>query len=120
MLREAHHDAAEVYRLYRAADVCYVGSLRDGMNLVAKEFVSAREDERGVLILSRFAGAARQLEGALLINPEDTGDSARVLAEALDMPEADQVLRLRRMRRNVKDFDARWWADAFLAAARAS
>ena len=120
VLREAHHYASEVYRLYRAADVCYVGSLRDGMNLVAKEFVSAREDERGVLVLSQFAGAARQLEGALLIDPDDTRGSARILTEALDMPETDQAQRLRRMRGNVRAFDARWWADAFLAAARAS
>ena len=100
--------------------MCYVGSLRDGMNLVAKEFVSAREDERGVLVLSQFAGAARQLEGALLIDPDDTRGSARILTEALDMPETDQAQRLRWMRGNVRAFDARWWADAFLAAARAS
>ena len=58
-----------MYRFLRAADVCYVGSLHDGMNLVAKEFVSARDDDRGVLILSQFAGAARELTDALIVNP---------------------------------------------------
>ena len=69
ILLEAHHEPAEVYRFLRAADLCYVGSLHDGMNLVAKEFVSARDDDRGVLILSQFAGAARELTGALIVNP---------------------------------------------------
>ena len=65
VLLEAHHEPAEVYRFLRAADLCYVGSLHDGMNLVAKEFVSARDDERGVLILSEFTGAARELTGGV-------------------------------------------------------
>jgi trehalose 6-phosphate synthase len=78
-LLETHHEAADVYRLYRAADVCYVGSLHDGMNLVAKEFVCARDDEHGVLVLSQFAGAARQLHAALLVNPYDVDGAAAVL-----------------------------------------
>src|SRR5262249_1185614 len=64
ILLEAHHDPAEVYRFLRGADLCYVSSLHDGMNLVAKEFVAARDDEQGVLILSEFAGAARELTEA--------------------------------------------------------
>ena len=88
ILLEAHHEPAEVYRFFRAADICYVGSLHDGMNLVAKEFVSARDDERGVLILSKFTGAARQLTGALIVNPYAIDDSARALAEALRMTDA--------------------------------
>ena len=69
VLLEAHHEPADVYQFLRAADLCYVGSLHDGMNLVAKEFVSARDDERGVLIFSQFAGAARELTASLMVNP---------------------------------------------------
>ena len=84
VLLEAHHEPEEVYRFFRAADLCYVGSLHDGMNLVAKEFVSARDDERGVLILSRFTGAARQLAGALIVNPYAIDDSAHVLMKGVE------------------------------------
>ena len=66
-----HHDQAELFELYRAADLCVVSSLHDGMNLVAKEFVAARDDEQGVLVLSAFAGAARELLEALIVNPFD-------------------------------------------------
>src|SRR5690606_5736686 len=71
ILIDRHCEPPEVFRIYRAADVCYVSSLHDGMNLVAKEFVSARDDERGTLLLSRFAGAARELTEALIVNPYD-------------------------------------------------
>lgn len=109
-LLEAHHSPSEVYRFYRAADLCYVGSLHDGMNLVAKEFVSARDDERGVLVLSRLAGAAKQLKAALLINPYDVTQSANALRGALTMPMAEQAARMRRMRTTVATFSATWWA----------
>lgn len=66
---ERHLDKPEVFELLRATDVCYVGGLHEGMNLVSKEFVSARDDESGVLMLSEFAGAARELSDALCINP---------------------------------------------------
>ena len=79
-----HHDADRVYAYYRAADVCFVTSLHDGMNLVAKEFVAARDDERGVLILSQFTGAARELPEALIVNPYDTEQCAAALRVALD------------------------------------
>jgi trehalose 6-phosphate synthase len=114
VLLEAHHEPAEVYRLYRAADVCYVGSLHDGMNLVAKEFVCARGDERGVLILSQFTGAAQQLGAALVVNPYAVDESAEVLAQALCMSDEEQSKRMRRMRRVVERFDASWWADRLL------
>jgi trehalose 6-phosphate synthase len=68
ILLEQHHEPADVFELLRAGDVCYVGSLHDGMNLVTKEFVSPRDDERGALILSEFAGAARELTTALHVN----------------------------------------------------
>ena len=109
-LLEAHHEPADVYRLYRAADFCYVGSLHDGMNLVAKEFVSARSDETGVLVLSQFAGAARQLRAAVLVNPHRTEQSAAAIAEALSMPAVEQRKRMRILRENVTSFDASWWA----------
>jgi trehalose 6-phosphate synthase len=110
ILLEAHHEPEDVYRLLRAADLCYVGSLHDGMNLVAKEFVSARDDRRGVLILSRFTGAARQLAGALLVNPYAIDDSAHVLLEALNMPAEEQAERMRGMRSTVAEFSTYWWA----------
>ena len=109
-LLEQHHEPADVYRYYRAADFCYVNSLQDGMNLVAKEFVSAREDERGVLVLSEFAGAARQLRSALLVNPLRIAQSAAALWQALSMPVIEQAKRLQVMRDNVRSFDATWWA----------
>jgi trehalose 6-phosphate synthase len=109
-LLEAHHPPSDVYRFYRAADLCYVGSLHDGMNLVAKEFACARDDERGVLVLSRFAGAAKQLEAALLINPYDVDGSASALHRALTMPDSEQSVRMRQLRTNVAMYSATWWA----------
>jgi trehalose 6-phosphate synthase len=114
---EAHHPPAEVYRFYRAADLCYVGSLHDGMNLVAKEFVCARDDERGVLVLSRFAGAAQQLRSALLINPYIVEQAATALHQALSMPVAEQATRMRRMRATVEALSSEWWAQQLLGAA---
>lgn len=107
---ERHHEPAEVYQYYRAADFCHVGSLHDGMNLVAKEFVTARSDERGVLILSEFAGAAQQLRAALLVNPLRIDQSAEAIAQALRMPRVEQAKRMRILRANVASFDASWWA----------
>jgi trehalose 6-phosphate synthase len=109
-LLEEHHEPADVYRLYRAADLCVVNSLHDGMNLVAKEFVSTRDDERGVLVLSRFTGAAQQLRGALLVDPCEIEEGAAALARALVMPQWEQASRMRLLRTNVKAFDASWWA----------
>ena len=114
ILLEAHHEPEEVYRFLRAADFCYVGSLHDGMNLVAKEFVSARDDERGVLILSHFTGAARQLAGALMVNPYAIDESAHVLSAALNMPNDEQSHRMRRMRSTVEEFSTYWWAGHLL------
>jgi trehalose 6-phosphate synthase len=107
---ESHHEPGDVYRYYRAADYCHVGSLHDGMNLVAKEFVAARDDERGVLVLSEFAGAAQQLRAALLVNPVRIEQSAAAIAQALRMPAIEQAKRMRVMRANVLSLDASWWA----------
>jgi trehalose 6-phosphate synthase len=117
VLLEGHHEPPEVYRLYRAADICYVGSLHDGMNLVAKEFVSARADLLGVLVLSRFAGAAQQLRDAVLVDPYAIDRAADALAMALRMPEAEQARRMRQLRANVAAFDSHWWAEQLLGDA---
>jgi trehalose 6-phosphate synthase len=107
---ESHHEPAAVARLYRASDFCYVNSLHDGMNLVAKEFVAARTDERGVLVLSELAGAARQLRAALIVNPYRIDKAAAALWEALRMSDAEQATRMRLLRSNVATFSASWWA----------
>jgi trehalose 6-phosphate synthase len=118
VLLEAHHDPAEVYRFLRAADVCYVGSLHDGMNLVAKEFVAARDDDRGVLVLSAFTGAARELTDALIVDPHDIDSSARTLERALRMTSQEQARRMRAMRAVVAQFNAsRWVAEMLRDAA---
>ena len=114
---EDHLEPAELFQLYRAADVCHVNSLDDGMNLVAKEFVSARDDERGVLVLSRFTGAARALDGALRVNPYDIDGTAETLLTALRVPPAEQAARLRPMRAHLADHDVFQWADGILGAA---
>jgi trehalose 6-phosphate synthase len=94
-----------VYEHYRAADLCFVSSLHDGMNLVAKEFVAARDDERGVLILSQFTGAARELPEALIVSPYDADQCAAALHVALTMPETEQRDRMRLMRGLVAEFN---------------
>jgi len=114
-----HHDQREVYELFRAADVCIVSSLHDGMNLVAKEFVAARDDERGVLVLSSFAGASRELAEAVIVNPYDTRSMADALDRALTMPEDEQRDRLSLMREVVRQRNVyRWAAQMLLDAAR--
>jgi trehalose-6-phosphate synthase len=108
------HSHAEVNRFYRAAHLCMVTSLHDGMNLVAKEFVASREDERGVLILSRFTGAARELSDALIINPYDVQRAGEAIAEALEMDTAQIADRMRRMRRIVREHNIYWWAASLI------
>ena len=117
VLLEARHDPREVYKFLRAAEVCYVGSLHDGMNLVAKEFVVARNDHRGVLVLSQFAGSARELTEALLIDPHDLDQSANTLLRALCMTGHEQSLRLRAMRSIVKQANTYQWAGTMLSDA---
>jgi trehalose 6-phosphate synthase len=114
MLRVEHHDASQLAQYYRAADLCVVTSLHDGMNLVAKEFIAAREDELGVLILSQFTGAARELHEALIINPYHIEQGAQALYRALTMPEAEQRERMRSMRTLVRDFNVYRWAGLML------
>jgi trehalose 6-phosphate synthase len=113
LLRE-HHEPPAIFRYYRAADLCYVSSLHDGMNLVAKEFVAARDDERGVLVLSRFTGAARELTEALLVNPYDLEEASSALAAALAMSPQEQEARMRSMRALVGEFNVYRWAGRML------
>jgi trehalose-6-phosphate synthase len=110
-----HHSHEEIARYYRAASVCMVTSLHDGMNLVAKEFIAAREDERGVLILSSFAGASLQLTDALLINPYDSQQLAESIHQALVMNDDQQGLRMARMRKSVKEHNVYRWAANLLS-----
>ncbi len=114
LLHRAHHEPNTVFRYYRAANLCYVSSLHDGMNLVAKEFVAARDDERGVLILSQFTGAARELTEAMIVNPYDLRQASDALALALRMPETEQVERMRSMRRLVSELNVYRWAGRML------
>jgi trehalose 6-phosphate synthase len=113
-LLRAHHEPPNVFRYYRAADVCYVSSLHDGMNLVAKEFVAARDDERGVLVLSHFTGAARELTEALIVNPYDLEQASAALATAVQLPEDEQRDRMRAMRELVSHFNVYRWAGRML------
>ncbi len=117
VLRRAHHEPAEVFRFFRAAELCYVSSLHDGMNLVAKEFVAAREDEQGVLILSQFTGAARDLTEALIVNPYDLKRAGAAMAAALRMSREEQRERMRSMRRFVSEFNVYRWAGRMLVDA---
>ena len=96
-----HHTHEEIERYYRAADLCLVTSLHDGMNLVAKEFVAAREDEGGVLILSRFTGASHELRDALVVNPYDVEQLAEAIRFALEMDPEEKKARMRRMRQAI-------------------
>ncbi|MBI3182631.1 MAG: trehalose-6-phosphate synthase [Myxococcales bacterium] len=117
ILKRAHHEPPAVFRYYRAADLCYVSSLHDGMNLVAKEFVAARDDERGVLVLSQFTGAAREMTEALIVNPYDLDEASAALKTALEMSLAEQRERMRSMRTFVAEFNVYRWAGRMLADA---
>jgi trehalose-6-phosphate synthase len=110
-----HHSHEEIARYYRAASVCLVTSLHDGMNLVAKEFVASRVDNQGVLILSTFAGAAHELSDALLVNPYDIMQLSEAIHSALEMPEAEQAKRMQWMRRAVKEHNIYRWAANLLS-----
>ena len=119
VLRIEHHQPQDVYQYLRAADLCFVSSLHDGMNLVAKEFVAARDDEHGVLLLSQFTGAARELPEALIVNPYDADQCAAALHLALTMPPEEQNDRMRLMRTLVADFNVYRWAGRMLLDAAA-
>ncbi len=114
VFKNREHTHEEVQRYYRAAHLCMVTSLHDGMNLVAKEYVAARQDERGVLILSRFTGAARELHDAIIVNPYDIESTSEAIAQALEMNVSEMVDRMRRMRRSVRERNIYWWAGTLI------
>ncbi len=117
LYRRQHHEPDDIAALYRASDALIVSSLHDGMNLVAKEFVAARADERGVLVLSRFTGAFRAMEEAVPVNPFATDEFAEALHTALSMPEAEQERRMRSLRLRVHSHTVFDWAGKMLTAA---
>jgi trehalose-6-phosphate synthase len=106
--RQCSHD--EVTNWYRAANVCLVTSLHDGMNLVAKEYLAARDDEDGVLVLSKFTGAAVELRDALIVNPYDIDGVADAIHRGLEMNATDRRLRMQRMRRHIIEHNVYRWA----------
>jgi alpha,alpha-trehalose-phosphate synthase [UDP-forming] len=110
------YPADEMAALYLAADVMLVTALRDGMNLVAKEYVACREDETGALVLSEFTGAADELSGAFLVNPHDIEGMKDAIVRAATVPAAEARRRMRSMRRRVREFDVNRWAASFLDA----
>jgi len=110
-----HHNHQEIQRYYRAADLCLVTSLHDGMNLVAKEYVAARNDNQGVLVLSRFAGASGELRDAVLVNPYDIEQLAEALFFSLQMDPEERSARMHRMRKVVKEFNIYRWAAELIA-----
>lgn len=112
-----HHDRDALNELFRAAQMCVVTSLHDGMNLVSKEFVASRDDEQGVLILSRFAGAARELTEALIVNPYHVEESADALHRAATMPAAEQRERMGALRMTVREYNVYRWAGRMLSDA---
>ncbi len=106
-------DFDELLALYRASDVAFLTPLRDGMNLIAKEYVASRADARGVLVLSEMAGASKELLEALIVNPNDVDEVAEAIRRAITMPEAEQARRIAAMRARLQRYDARTWATRF-------
>jgi trehalose 6-phosphate synthase len=113
-LKVEHHNKEQVSDYYRAADVCLITVLHDGMNLVAKEFISCRDDNKGVLILSQFAGASKELAQALVVNPYDIDQCAGALKVALEMSDHEQRGRMQTMRSLIEEFNIYRWAGKML------
>lgn len=113
-----HHSHEEIKPYYSSSNFCMVSSLHDGMNLVAKEFIAARTQNDGVLILSRFAGAAHELKGALIVNPYDTEEMAEAIKNALEMSSDDQHARMEPMRQEILKHNIFWWAASLLRSMR--
>jgi trehalose-6-phosphate synthase len=115
VLLKRHHTHEEIERYYRAADLCLITALHDGMNLVAKEFVASRSDEKGVLILSTFAGASHELSDAIIVNPYDIDEMADAIRRALEMSPEERVSRMRRMRQIIAEHNVYRWAGSLIA-----
>lgn len=114
VLLTRHHSHSEILPYYRAADLCMVTSLHDGMNLVAKEFVASRTDGEGALILSQFTGATRELRDAIIVNPYDTEQLGNAIREALEMKAEERQSRMRHMRQMVREHNVYRWAGNLL------
>lgn len=114
IMRLQHHEAPDVIRYFRASDFCFVSSLHDGMNLVAKEFIASRDDEQGVLILSQFTGAARELPEALIVNPYDIDQCALAVKHAMEMDPNERKARMRNMRAFIQEYNVYRWAGRML------
>jgi trehalose 6-phosphate synthase len=112
---KAHHTHETIGPYYKASDLCMVTSLHDGMNLVAKEFVAARDDDDGVLILSQFTGASRELKDALIVNPYDIEQMADAICLALRMPPEERFDRMGRMRETLQEYNIYRWAGKLIA-----
>jgi trehalose 6-phosphate synthase/phosphatase len=109
-----HLEFEEIMALYSACDLALITPLRDGMNLVAKEFIASRQDKKGVLVLSEMAGAARELTDALVINPNDVVEMAQKIKEGLEMPVVEQATRLETMQKRIATYDIHAWAEDFV------
>jgi len=114
VLLNRSHSHKEIEPYYRAADLCLVTSLHDGMNLVAKEFVASRNDESGVLILSIFTGAARELRDAIQVNPYDVDQTAEAIRSALEMQPEERQARMQQMRRVIREHNIYHWAASLI------
>src|ERR1700722_17212839 len=114
LLLNRQHSHKEIAPYYRSADLCLVTALHDGMNLVAKEFIATRQDERGVLILSCFTGAARELRDALQVNPYDIDQTAEAIRAALEMQPDEKQMRMQRMRKTVREHNVYRWAGSLI------
>ncbi len=112
--RQGHHTHQEIWPYYRHADFCMVTSLHDGMNLVAKEYVSAVDEGRGVLILSRFTGAARELVDALQVNPYHIDEVAETIRTAIEMPPGERAARMHRLKQTIREKNVYRWAGLLL------
>jgi alpha,alpha-trehalose-phosphate synthase [UDP-forming] len=115
VLLKRHHSHEEIARFYRAADLCLITALHDGMNLVAKEFVASRDDEQGVLILSAFAGASHELSDAIIVNPYDIDQIADAIHRALEMSPEERRSRMQRMRQVIAERNVYRWAGSLIA-----
>lgn len=116
ILIKEHHSHEELAPLFKVANVCMVTSLHDGMNLVAKEYIAARDKEDGVLILSQFAGAVRDLKGVLVVNPYSAEETSEAINTALNMPLSEQQIRMKKMRESIKNYNIYRWSAEFIRA----
>jgi trehalose 6-phosphate synthase len=114
LLLKRHHTHEEIAPFYSSADFCMVTSLHDGMNLVAKEFVASRHKNDGALILSRFTGASKELQGAIIINPYDIEKSSDAIKFALEMTKEEKLHRMKQMRQIIVEHNIYSWAASLL------